>query len=192
MHEAIVSADNEGLHRAAVLGLRLVGHDLQLRGANRRQLGAGQRGGGPGRRAPAARSAPRRPDKAERRRKLLELHYRDKISGELFADEEARIGADIELLCQEDERRAQENTEHDELFEQVAAVLAELDVDALWADGPGAVGPCRGARRGGDRAPGSSAGDRGGSTEPERALLRGPPQGVAGCRCRRTERTIAR
>lgn len=111
----------------------------RIQEAIRRQLGDGRRGGGASRRAPAARTGRRRADVgelAERRRKLLELYYRDQISGELFAEEEAKIGSEIELLRQEGERRVREETEHDgllERFEQVAAVLAELDVDGLWA-----------------------------------------------------------
>src|SRR5664280_997617 len=70
-----------GLARAAVLGLQLVGSDELLQEAIRRKLS------GDGRETPAraSRSARRAPadsmkELTERRRKLLELYYQDKIS----------------------------------------------------------------------------------------------------------------
>jgi len=77
---------NEGLLRAAVLGLRLIGDDEQLQKAIRKQLERAREpalkaGGGPARRSLHAI------DQLEgQRRKLRRLYYDDRIGADLFAD----------------------------------------------------------------------------------------------------------
>ena len=82
---------NTGLHRAAVLGLRLIGDDEQLQAAIRLQLErartpAPKAGGGHARRSRHVVD-----DLQGQRRKLLRLYYDDKIGSDLFAEEEARL-----------------------------------------------------------------------------------------------------
>jgi len=132
------SRSNQGLATAAVLGLRLVGHDEGLREAIRRRLAGG---------GPDAAAAPRRTRRAapattlkklnDERRKLLDLHYADKISAEGFHQEETRIAAAIETVRQQlalegHEERLQ--TDLEVQFEEVARILADLDIETIWAE----------------------------------------------------------
>ena len=127
------------LERAAVLGMRLLGDDAELREAIRREIGAagaqGPEGRAPGR-ADTRRNA-RVAELQSQRRKLLELHYADKIGSDLYAEEELRLRQHIELARSED-RRAEESQRHSdgvaEKFEQVVALLAALDVEAIWKE----------------------------------------------------------
>ncbi len=87
---------NVGLHRAAVLGLRLIGDDVELQAAIRRELErartpAPKAGGGPRTR----RSRHGVEDLVAQRRKLLRLYYDDKVGADLFAEEEARLSVAI-------------------------------------------------------------------------------------------------
>ena len=76
---------NEGLLWAAVLGLRLIGNDEQLKEAIRHELEralqpAPKAGGGP------ARNSLHAVDQLEgQRRNLLRLYYDDRIGADLFA-----------------------------------------------------------------------------------------------------------
>ena len=128
---------NTGLHRAAGLAMRLLGRDERLQEAIRRQLA------GTARREPAARRRARqRPGEAlaalsDRRRKLLELHYKDQISGELFAEEEGRLADQIEAIRAEamDDREKQATADDVSVrFEAVAAALRDLDIDRMWQE----------------------------------------------------------
>ena len=70
---------------------------------------------------------------SERRRKLLELYYADRISAEGFAEEEARIARDIDLARQaagEDRKRSSEREQLLARFEEAAALLQDLDLDS--------------------------------------------------------------
>ena len=125
-----------GLVRAVLLGLRLVAGDEELQEAIRRELkkavgpGAGEPRRGPGR-------TTRLEDLAERRRKLLELYYADRLSAELFAEEEARLRDQIEAVRREREEREAERTRLSDVaakFEEVARILREMDLDQLWAE----------------------------------------------------------
>ena len=124
-----------GLTRAAVLGLALIGQDERLRDAIRQQLvGPGvepRRGRRRGRQAaPNALAA-----LVEERRKLLRLHYANKISGELFGGEEARLSAQIDALRAEEAAEGEETQRAEEVrrgFEEIAAYLAHIDVEAIW------------------------------------------------------------
>ena len=81
--------------RAAVLGLRLIGDDVELQAAIRRELErartpALKAGGGNARRSRHVAE-----DMVGQRRKLLRLYYADKIGADLFAEEEARLSVAI-------------------------------------------------------------------------------------------------
>ncbi len=69
----------------------------------------------------------------EERRKLLRLYYADQIADDLYAEEEARtqIGA---LRAAEDDETAEKRRFADvgRRFDQIAAYLAQVDIDALW------------------------------------------------------------
>jgi len=128
---------NKGLHRAAVLALRLLGRDERLQEAVRRQLAGGRRP------EPAARRGPRRNPAeglaalSERRRKLLELYYREQISAEFFGEEEERLRSQIEAVRAEAIAERSAGVEADEVsvhFEAVAAALRELDIDKVWQE----------------------------------------------------------
>jgi hypothetical protein len=74
---------------------------------------------------------------AERRRKLLELHYSGRLSAELFAEEEARLTNQIEAVRREREEKETERSRLSEVatkFEDVARILREMDIDRLWAE----------------------------------------------------------
>jgi site-specific DNA recombinase len=132
------SRSNLGLARAAVKGLSLVGHDEGLRKAIRRRLAGGE---------PDAAGTPRRTRRAapakslkslnDQRRKLLDLYYAQKISADGFQEEETRIATSIEAVRQQ--IAAEDHTERlqsdlEVRFEEVARVLANLDMDEVWAE----------------------------------------------------------
>jgi hypothetical protein len=76
-------------------------------------------------------------DLAEQRRKLLELYYADKLSAELFAEEEARLSGQIQAVRRDQEERQVERSRLSDLavkFEEVARILREMDVERLWAE----------------------------------------------------------
>ena len=119
------------------MGLRLIGENEELREAIRRELsgtgGAEPLRRTPGRKRPVATLA----TLSEKRRKLLELYYSDKISPDLFAEEEDRINQGIEaarsLAGSEDEADMRSKGLADG-FEAVVAVLRDLDIDRIWAE----------------------------------------------------------
>jgi site-specific DNA recombinase len=124
-----------GLVRAALFGLRLVASDQPLQEAIRREL----------KKALAGTSEPRRgrtvtarlDDLADRRRKLLELYYSDRLSAELFAEEESRLSNQIEAVRRQREATEAERSRLSEVaakFEGVARILRKMDVDRLWAE----------------------------------------------------------
>lgn len=124
-----------GLVRAVLLGPRLVAGDEALQGAILREL---QTALGVGQACRRARTAAARLERlTDRRRKLLELYYADKLSAELFAEEEARISGRIEALRRELEEREAERPRLSEVaarFEEVARILRDIDVDRPWAE----------------------------------------------------------
>ncbi len=128
---------NTGLHRAFVLGLRLVGRDERLQEAIRSQLAGGRLS------APKARRRTRRAPAedlaalTDQRRKLLELHYADRISGEAFGEEERRIAGQIEAIRPEAAEARQVDEQANEVtmrFEEVAKALRDLDIDLVWSE----------------------------------------------------------
>ena len=71
----------------------------------------------------------------QKRRKLRDLYYADQITAEAFAAEEARLAGQIEALRHEDaqlQAATQERRELSDRFEEVAALLGALDIDAVW------------------------------------------------------------
>jgi site-specific DNA recombinase len=128
---------NLGLVRAAVLGLALIGRDERLQAAIRRCLAGGRpasppvEGGRRPRRNPGAQLAAL----SQRRRKLLDLYYEDGISKELFTEEEQRLSAEIEAVRSQAGEQDRQESLRSELvvrFEQVAALLRDLDIEAVW------------------------------------------------------------
>jgi site-specific DNA recombinase len=128
----------KGLHRAALLGMRLLAEDEELQDAIRAELsGSSRRRGQKARRRDSGTPAEKLAELSERRRKLLELHYADRISADLFAEEERSLSRQIEAVREEASGQRAEEQSLDELaarFEQVAATLRQLDVDRVWAE----------------------------------------------------------
>jgi len=128
---------NKGLLRAALLGLRLLAHDEELSEAIRSELAAGER---PDRQVGRRQRRGARADLdrlLDQRRKLLRLHYEDKISAELFAEDETRLTRLIEAARAEDDEYQAEEVGLDGLaarFEEVAQVLRDLDLDRVWEE----------------------------------------------------------
>jgi hypothetical protein len=76
-----------------------------------------------------------------KRKKLLDLHYQDRISAEAFGEEEDRLTRQIEGLRSEEAELVAEHARRDELaerFEEVAELLRQIDVEAVWAAGTSA------------------------------------------------------
>lgn len=124
-----------GLQRAALLGLGLIARDQPLQDAVRRNLEGARRKARQGRSRVAPGTTPGLGELTEQRRKLLELHYRGQISAELFAQEEQRLSATIELLRAEDENAHAAEVERDEVaqrFEAVVELLQRLDIETVW------------------------------------------------------------
>jgi DNA invertase Pin-like site-specific DNA recombinase len=129
---------NLGLARAAVVGLRLVGHDEGLRKAIRRRLaGGGTDAAGTPRRTPRAAPAKTLKVLTDQRDKLLGLYYTEKISADGFYEEEARIATAIAVVRQQLALEGQEEqlkTDLEVRFEEVARILSDLDMDAVWTE----------------------------------------------------------
>ena len=128
---------NTGLARAAVLGMKLLRDDQDLQAAIRRTLAAGGRTE-PGRARRRRRTGPAETLGAlsDKRRKLLDLYYRDGISPELFSEEEARLCAAIEAARIEASNEQAQDRIQSELearFDQVASLLQALDIETVWS-----------------------------------------------------------
>jgi site-specific DNA recombinase len=126
---------NKGLLRAALLGLELVSSDEALQEAIRQQLDGARRMGRQDRRRAHRGLADALAGLTERRRKLLELHYAERISSELFGVEEAELTRQIEALRNEaqlDENAAAENDDLARRFEEILDTLATLDLVQVW------------------------------------------------------------
>jgi hypothetical protein len=129
-------SDDEELLGAAVLGLRLIGNDEQLKEAIRQELErarepAPKAGGGP------AHTSLHAVDQLDgQRRKLLRLYYDDRIGADSFAEEEARLPLAIAAAHGESKAVRLEVERADDVsrrFEEVARVLENLDIDRAWA-----------------------------------------------------------
>jgi site-specific DNA recombinase len=129
---------SSGLAKAVVLGFELLARDQRLVEAIRRNLAAGGRPDG----NRAGRRRRTRPGDAlatlsSKRRKLLDLYYRDGISPELFAEEEARLSAAIESVRVEAEVEREGDRVQGELeiqFEEVAAQLKDVRFEEVWVN----------------------------------------------------------
>ena len=132
------SRSNLGLARAALMGLRLIGHDDKLQTAIRRRLaGGGPDAAGTPRRNPRAAPAKTLKVLTDERRKLLGLYYAQKISADGFQQEEARIATAIETVRQQVALEGHEErlkTDLEVQFEEVARILSDLDMEAVWAE----------------------------------------------------------
>ena len=123
-----------GIERAALLGLRIVGHDDGLQEAIRAEL---RKATGPGPRRGPDRSFALVTDLRQRRRKLLDLHYAGRLSAELFAEQESDLTlqlATLEADLADVTRRLEERNEIAQAFEDVARHLADLDIDEIWQE----------------------------------------------------------
>jgi hypothetical protein len=120
-----------GLERAALLGLRLLADDVDLQEAIRQELRRHEALPTP---APSRQAALAALDR--KRRKLLDLHYADRITDDLFAEEEARLTTQMDALRDAERKDEAAQEERDDLaarFEKVAALLRDLDIDRMWA-----------------------------------------------------------
>lgn len=127
------------LERAVVLGMRLLGDDAGLQAAIRREIGVdgAERPKGRATGRPDSRADKTVSDLEAKRRKLLELHYADKIGSDLYAEEELRLRQQIELATSQERRDGEAIQQADDVvrkFEEVAALLAALDVEAIWKE----------------------------------------------------------
>ena len=121
----------KGLHMAAKLAMRLLAEDEELQAAIREQLcgrAAGARTAQPSRSAAVAQLR-------QKRQKLLDLYYADKITATMFAEQEASLTRQIDAIEAEASASLKEvNQRHmlAEQFEQVATLLRTMDTDAIW------------------------------------------------------------
>ncbi|MEN9646622.1 MAG: hypothetical protein RL238_3291 [Actinomycetota bacterium] len=73
----------------------------------------------------------------QKRQKLLDLYYADKITPTAFNEEEARLTGQIRALedeAQEHLKLAEQRRVLADRFEQVAAMLREMDTEAIWEE----------------------------------------------------------
>ena len=123
------------LVEAALLGLRLIATDEELQAAIRRAMEDARKvpaeGGAAGR---GPRSSEALEGLVERRRRLLELHYAQQISGDLFGEQEAALTEQIQALrdAPQPEPVARPEDDLSARFEEVVELLASLDLDRLW------------------------------------------------------------
>ena len=131
------SRSASGLLRAALLGLRLIGGEEELQQAIRRQLREAGRSDPKGPEAGAQRPAESLAALSAKRQKLLELYYASKITAEYFAEQELVLSQAIEAVRSESAVAEQVIVVTGELsrrFEEVAAVLHDLDLDRVWTE----------------------------------------------------------
>jgi site-specific DNA recombinase len=121
---------NKGLLLAALLALREIRDNDELQTAIRSQLDRRSLG----RQDQGRRRAERTRQIAqleEKRRKLLELYYADRISPDGFHDEEHRIATQLNALTGVEDPEEM-TSDLAEQFEHVLAILAGLDWDLIW------------------------------------------------------------
>ena len=114
-----------------------MGHDESLREAIRRRLAGGASDAALPRRTQRAAPASVLKSLNDERRKLLDLYYAEKISSDGFHEEEARIAAAIESVRRQlavDGQEERLKTDLEMRFEEVARILADLDIEELWAE----------------------------------------------------------
>ena len=122
----------KGLHSAARIAIRELGCDSRLIEAIRHELERRYAGTQPALPARAADAAKLR----RQREKLLQLWYDDKITPELFAEQERSISAKLKVIedAAAEQLKVVEQRRHlVAQFDRVADTLRNLDVDVLWA-----------------------------------------------------------
>ena len=120
-----------GLHRAAVLGLRVLADDVDLQNAIRHQLNAHRREQAPQALPVTSATASLK----AKERKLLDLFYADSIDADAFAVEHQRLTQRMKALHDELAAIERERNQRDMAsarFDQLAALLADLDLERLW------------------------------------------------------------
>lgn len=125
---------NRGLLAAAGLGMSLL-CDTELREAIRRHLESVRATSPQGRRRTEPGTADRLRALHEQRRKLLHLHYDDKISADQFGEEQARLTLEIDNLEADTNAGVEQQVQADDLtakFEQLAELLDQIDISRLW------------------------------------------------------------
>lgn len=120
-----------GLHRAAVLGMKVLGNDLDLQTAIRHQLTAHARSATP--KGPPVTTVIESLRKKER--KLLDLYYADQIDSETFASEHRELVTKLKTLQKEREdveRDLKIRNDAADKFDDVAELLSNMDLERLW------------------------------------------------------------
>ncbi|MGC1237909.1 MAG: recombinase family protein [Acidimicrobiales bacterium] len=122
-----------GLHRAAVLGLRLLRDDKDLQAAIWTKLNAERNEVGP--RAPAIVATISAARLAES--KLFDLYVKGKVNEDFFAERQSALRAQMTSLktqlseLEEGEAIAQEAVSR---FGRLGKILADFDIDAFWTE----------------------------------------------------------
>ncbi|MBI4934067.1 MAG: recombinase family protein [Actinobacteria bacterium] len=122
---------SKGLQRAVKLAMRVLAEDESLQEAIRQELGLRATGTRPALPARAGAVAQLR----KKRQKLLDLYYADKITAELFAEQEQALSQQIRTIESEAEAKvedARRRTALADQFEEVAQLLRSMDTDAIW------------------------------------------------------------
>ena len=120
-----------GLQRATVLGMRVLADDVDLQSAIRHELTAHRRV--ETHKGPSVASVIASLKKKDR--KLLDLHYADQIDADTFAEEHRRLATQMTTLQREsDEFELDQWTREEAVdqFEQMAALLTNMDIEELW------------------------------------------------------------
>lgn len=84
-----------------------------------------------------SRTGPRLGELVERRRKLLELFYADKLSADLFAEQEVELTRQIAALRSSEAVAAGRREESSDLldrFDEVVTVLSQLSIGDVWEE----------------------------------------------------------
>ena len=121
----------KGLHRAAKLAMRVLAEDEDLQAAIRRQLGGKvteEHTAEPSRSGAVAKLR-------QKRQKLLDLYYANKITAEWFAEQEGSLTRQIQAIEGEAQSHLKDVTQRSLLadqFELVATLLRTMDTDAIW------------------------------------------------------------
>lgn len=113
-----------GLHRATVLGMRVLTSDLCLQRAIRHQLTAHQRAAPP--KGPSLTTVIASLKKKER--KLLDLYYGEQIDPHTFAAERRDIITKMKTLQKESDDLEREQKVRNE----VAELLSKMDFEQMW------------------------------------------------------------
>lgn len=118
-----------GLHRAAVLGLRVLRDDKTLQEAIQSQLNDQQRED----RGPSVIASLAATRSAER--KLFDLYVQDKVDSDFFSEKQQILRSQISTLQKqlaEIERSERATAQAVDGFERLKTVLNDLDFDAIW------------------------------------------------------------